>query len=150
MKTHLLRPSFCHFGRYRLRHLTPGLVTGLSKKKLPSRFNLAVEAGLADKFPDLGGQIRRSEKPVIAEERGMLPIERFEFVQAMWSDIADTGQPALGKFHPVWVDIPGLHETARLLRASARIRGVDQTALLIHELIEVSPCSREELPKIIR
>ena len=34
-------------------------MTGLSKKKLPSRINLGVDAGLADKFPELGGQIER-------------------------------------------------------------------------------------------
>src|SRR6185437_4093361 len=60
-----------------------GPCDGSFEKKLPSRINLGVDAGLADKFAELGGQIRRSEKPVIAEELGMLSIERFEFVQAM-------------------------------------------------------------------
>src|SRR5580704_11902119 len=82
-----------------------------SRRNLASRINLRIHARLTDQFPEPGCQIGSREKPVVAEELGMLAVERFEFVQAVRSDITDTGQPALRKFHPVRVDIPGLHET---------------------------------------
>ena len=80
----------------------------------------------------------------------MLPVERFEFTQTVRNDITDTGQPAPCKFHTLRVDVTRLHKSACLLRAPARVTGVDQAALLIHELVEIAPRTGEKLTEIVR
>ena len=114
------------------------------------RSNFGVHAGSADQFAKSGRQIGRREKPVITEQFGVLSIERFEFMETMWSDITHTGQPAARKFHAFRIDVTRLHKTARFLRAPARVTSVDQAAFLIHELVEIAPRTGEKLSKIIR
>src|SRR4029453_10633033 len=47
------------------------------------------------------------------------------------------------------IDVAGLHECPRFLRTAAWIRLVDQSTLLVHEVMEIPPCPRELLPEVV-
>src|SRR5271166_3815974 len=68
----------------------------------------------------------------------------------MRSDATHAGQPFSRELQVVRVHVPGLHESACLLLASARVVYVYQTAFFVHKLVEIAPCPTQQLAEIIR
>src|SRR6266545_4341396 len=54
-----------------------------------------------------------------------------------------------GKKKLLGIHVSGFHEALRLLRTAARVRFVDQTALVVQKAVEVAPGARKLLAKIL-
>lgn len=54
-----------------------------------------------------------------------------------------------GKQQVLRIHETGFHEPLGLLRAPTRIRFVDQTALVVQKVVEITPGSRELLPEVL-
>src|SRR4029077_13995037 len=101
-------------------------------------------------FAKFGCKIRRCQEAMVTKQFGVFPVQFLKFIQPMRSDFVDRRQSALGEFQPVRVDIPRLYVAASLLCTSTRVCCVDQSALVVHELLKITPSSGEQLAKIIR
>src|SRR5262249_47475188 len=106
------------------------------------RRGLRIKAGLVDEIPKFGCKIRWRQEAMVPKQFGVFPVQFLKFIQPMRSDFVDGRQSALGEFQPFRVDITCLDVAASLLRTSARVCCVDQSALVVHELIKVTSSSR--------
>src|SRR2546425_6484534 len=79
-----------------------------------------------------------------------LVIQGLDRLKHFRCDLADFAHPASGEQKVVWIDMALLDEAAGLLGASARVRSVYQSALVIHEVAQVSTRAGQPLTKIRR
>ncbi len=65
-------------------------------------------------------------------------------------DAADLADMRRSKLHTVWVHVPRIDETFGFFRAATGIGRVDQAALIVHEMVQVSSCARQTLSEVFR
>ena len=72
-----------------------------------------------------------------------------DFSNRIGCSIADSPDMKRNKSQMVRIDVPGVDEALGLLGATAGIVRVHQSALAVHELVEVAAGTREALPEVV-
>ncbi len=76
-------------------------------------------------------------------------VERLDVFVDLRRHVAHARDVVAGEQQLVRVDVAGLDERLRLLRAAARIGRVNEPALAMHELVKVAPRPRELLAEAV-
>src|SRR6266545_5582650 len=86
---------------------------------------------------------------MVAVDLGIGGVEGLEFLAPFLGHVAHARDARLREQETPGVDVAGLDESLRLLRAAARVGRVDQPALPLHEVAQVAACPRQLLPVVV-
>src|SRR5580700_2431088 len=87
---------------------------------------------------------------MIAVNRRVLSLNKvLNLAECLGGGITDPLDMLRDKQQVIWIDVTGLNEALGLLCAAAGIVRVHQSALAVHELVEVAAGTREALPEVV-
>src|SRR5947209_6960795 len=100
--------------------------------------------------PEPVGLVRGLEERVIAVNGGVLSLDHgFDLADRFGRDIPDSLDMLRNKQEMVGIDVPLLDEAPSLLRAATGVVLVYQTALVVHEAVEVAARAPQALAEVV-
>jgi hypothetical protein len=92
----------------------------------------------------------RLKKWVFPIDACILPIhDIIDYSNRIGCRIPDLSNMQRNELQVMWIDVTGIDEALGFLGTTAGIVRVHQTALVVHELVEVAAGTREALPEIV-
>ena len=87
----------------------------------------------------------------------MVPVDRcvravsdiVNFSNSVRSDFTDSVKVGRAKKEMLWVNVPIIDKSSSLLWAATWVACVDQTTLIVHELVKIASGTREALSKVV-